>query len=138
VVAVQEFQFERLLLTYPEVPGSLYERAAGWVLDTLRRAGVDTNMGFGLPRAFRQAGLGAVQAFLHCPLAGGPDHPAYPFFAHVLESLLPLAEALGVATAEEIDVATFARRLSDEAVAHDVIGCYPAVVGAWARVRPGP
>lgn len=133
-VAFQEFQFEGLMRSYPEVPGSLYAKTVGWVLDTFRRAGVETNMGFRLPLALRDAGLASPQAFLHCPIAGGADHPAYSLFAHVLESLLPLVESFGVATAEEVDVASFARRISDETVAHDAVGCCPPVVGAWARV----
>ena len=135
VVAFQEFQFEGLMRVHPEAPGSLYARAADWVLETFRRAGVETNMGFRLAKTFREAGLPAPQATLEAPLASGPDHAAYRLFAHVLESMLPLIEGFGVATADEIGVATFARRLSDQAVAEDAVGCCPPVVGAWARLE---
>ena len=136
VMAFQEFQFEGLMRSYPDVAGSLYERAVGWVRETLRRAGVETDMGFRLPTVLRDAGLASAQGFVHCPLAGGADHPAYSMFAHVLESLLPLIVAFGVATPEEVGPDSFARRLSDEATAHDAVGCCPPVVGAWATV-PG-
>ena len=136
IVAFQEFQFEGLMRSFPAVPGSLYDTTVGWVVETFRRAGVETNMGFRLPAALRDAGLASPQAHLHCPLAGGADHPAYRLFAHVLESLLPLLESFGVATADEVDVDSFARRISDEAVAHDAVGCCPPVVGAWATVPP--
>ena len=137
VVAIQEFQFEGLMRTYPDLPGSLYHQAVDWALETFRRAGVETDMGFRLPGTFRAAGLPSPQAALHCPLTSGPDHPAYSMFAHVLESLLPLIEAFGVATPEEIGVETFARRIGDQAAAHDVVGCCPPVVGAWATVPAG-
>ncbi len=138
LVAFQEFQFEELMRAYPHVPGSLYERAVGWAVETFRRAGVETNMGFRLPATLREAGLASPQSFLHCPLAGGPHHPAYSYFAHVFGSLLPLIEAFGVATPEEVGVDTFARRLADEAVTHDAVGCCPPVVGAWATVPASP
>ena len=134
VVAFQEFQFEGLMRSYPHVAGSLYERAVGWVRDTLRRAGVDTDMGLRLPTVLRGAGLTEARGFVHCPLAGGADDPAYSMFAHVLESLLPLIVAFGVATPEEVDPDSFARRLSNEATAHDAIGCCPPVVGAWGSL----
>lgn len=134
VVAFQEFQFEGLFRSYPELPGSLYERTVAWVVETFRRAGVETNMGLRLPVSFQEAGLPWPQAFVHTPLAGGPDHPAYSLFAHVLESLLPLAEALGVATRHEIGVDTYVARLSAEAVDHAAVGSAAPVVGAWSTV----
>ena len=134
VVAFQEFQFEGLMRSYPDVAGSLYERAVGWVRETLRRAGVETEMGLRLPTVLRDAGLTPARGFVHCPLAGGTDDPAYSLLAHVLESLLPLIVAFGVATPEEVDPDSFARRLSDEATAHDAVGCCPPVVGAWASL----
>lgn len=134
IVAFQEFQFEGLMRSYPDVAGSLYERAVGWVRETLRRAGVETDMGLRLPTVLRDAGLTAAEGFVHCPLAGGADDPAYSMFAHVLESLLPLIVAFGVATPEEVAPDSFARRLSDEATAHDAVGCCPPVVGAWASL----
>lgn len=138
IMAFQEFQLEGLMRSYPDVAGSLYERAVGWVRETLRRAGVETDMGLRLPTVLRDAGLVSAQAFVHCPLAGGADHPAYSLFAHVLDSLLPLVVAFGVATAEEVAPDSFARRLSDEATAHDAIGCCPPVVGVWATVPEHP
>ena len=46
VVALQEFQFEALMHRWPTESRSLYERTVGWVLETFRRAGVETNNGF--------------------------------------------------------------------------------------------
>lgn len=137
IVAFQEFQFEGLFRSYPEVPGSLYGRTVEWVVEAFRGAGVETNMGFRLPATFRDAGLPWPQAFVHTPLAGGPDHPAYSLFAHVLESLLPLIERLGVSTRDEIGIDTYAHRLAAEAVAHHAVGSAAPVVGAWSTVLAG-
>ena len=90
-------------------------------------------MGSQLPAAFRDAALGVPHAYVHCPLAFGPDHPAYALFAHTLESILPLTESLGVATAEELDPATYARRLSEEILGEEAVVCCAPVVNAWSR-----
>ncbi len=133
IVAFQEFQFDDLMRTWPQVPGSLYEKTLDWVLTTFRAAGVATSMGVALPRTLRNAGLRLVDASVHCPLAGGPDHAAYQLFEHVLGSLLPLMEALGVARADEVDVDGYAARLSEEAVRFDAVGCCAPVVSVWAE-----
>jgi len=132
VVAFQEFQFEDLMHSWPARPESLYGRTLYWVLETFRRAGVETNMGARLPLVFRDAGLGLAQAYVHCPLAAGAGHRAYTLFAHILESVLPLTESFGVGSSDEIDVATYAARLSGEMVADDSVACCAPVVGAWA------
>ncbi|MFN2506661.1 MAG: hypothetical protein ABR540_21025 [Acidimicrobiales bacterium] len=74
-------------------------------------------------------------AYFHCPIAVGAEHPAYTLFAHILESILPLTESFGIATAEELDPATYALRLRDEMIADDAVACCAPVVGAWARTR---
>ena len=112
-------------------------RTVEWVVEAFRGAGVETNMGFRLPATFRDAGLPWPQAFVHTPLAGGPDHPAYSLFAHVLESLLPLIEGLGVSTRDEIGIDTYVHRLATEAVAHHAAGSAAPVVGAWSTVLAG-
>ena len=133
IVAFQEFQFDELMRTWPHVPGSLYEKTLDWVLATFRAAGVATSMGVALPWTLRDAGLRLVDAYVHCPLAGGPDHAAYQLFEHVLGSLLPLMEAFGVARADEVGVDGYAVRLSEEAVRLDAVGCCAPVVSAWAN-----
>ena len=138
VVAFAEFQFDGLMRTWPSMPGSLYEKALDWVLRTFAAAGVATSMGTALPSTFRDAGLEPADAYVHCPLAGGREHVAYSFVAHVLRSLLPLIEAYGVTTAEEVGVNDFAQRLRAEAVSQDAVGCLPPVVCAWARRPSAP
>jgi hypothetical protein len=44
-----------------------------------------------------------------------------------------MAERFGVATAEEIGIATLAERLRSETVAHDACIMLPPLVGAWTR-----
>ncbi len=137
VVAFQEFQFEGLMHQWPALRGSLYARSLEWVLETFRRARVNTNMGSQLPVAFQHAGLGLPHAYVHCPLAAGPDHPAYTLFAHILESILPLTESFGVATAAEIDPSTYGQRLNEEMLAEEAVVCCAPVVNAWSRLdRP--
>ena len=94
-------------------------------------------MGSRLPLAFRDVGLGLPRACVHCPLAAGSSHPAYTLFVHILESIHPLTESFGIATAEELDPATHAQRLNDEMVVVDAVVCCAPVVGAWVRL-PAP
>ena len=138
VIAFQEFQFEGLMKRWPAAEGSLYERTVGWVVETFRRAGVETNMGARLPLAFRDAGLGVPRPYVHCPLASGAEHPAYRLFAHVLQSIQPLTVSFGIATADELDPSTYAERLNDEMLADDAVVCCAPVVGAWARPSTAP
>jgi len=50
--------------------------------------------------------------------------------------MLPAMERLGVATADEVQIDSFASRLRDEAVANSACLLVPPLVGAWAR-HPG-
>ncbi len=136
VLAFQEFHLEGAMRSWLSASSSLYERSMEWVVETLRRTGVDTAMGLKLARTFHEAGLPAPTASVYCPLMSGAGHPGYQLFADVLRATLPLMEALGVATADTVDVGTYARRLADEVVAGDAMaGCTPAI-GAWTTKPP--
>jgi hypothetical protein len=51
---------------------------------------------------------------LNAPVGGGPRWGGYKFAAITLQTLLPLVERFGIATAEEVGVATPAERLREE------------------------
>jgi hypothetical protein len=64
---------------------------------------------------------------------GGADSPAYEYMAQTVRSLLPMMEKLGVATVEEVQIDTLARRVRDEVMAGGGVIVLPHLVGAWAR-----
>jgi SAM-dependent methyltransferase len=134
VVAFQEIDMSNGPFDVP--PSPLHELIWDWTVRAFGRAGVDMAMGCTLHRVFRDAGLPAPRMHLYAPIGTGPDWAGYDYLARGLRAALRLAQAYGLATAEEItaiDVDTFASRLRDEVVAqHGTITMAP-YVGAWAR-----
>jgi hypothetical protein len=63
-------------------------------------------------------------------IGAGPDHPVYAAIAGSMQTLLPSMVALGVATAEEVEVDSLASRLSAEAVATGATVIWMSVIGA--------
>ncbi|MDR5879883.1 class I SAM-dependent methyltransferase [Caballeronia sp. LZ032] len=116
----------------PEAP--LCAQGTRWIIETFRRAGVDTEMGAKLFKTFRQAGLPDPQMLLSARFEGGPDAFTYRYLAEVLRTLLPLAERFGIVDAKAVDIDTFAERLRDQVVALEGVVQPPAFIGAWARL----
>ncbi|WFP61344.1 methyltransferase domain-containing protein [Mesorhizobium sp. WSM4904] len=133
IVAFQELAMP-LTRSFPE--GPLFSRCVDWISDTIERAGFEIDMGSRLPMTFAAAGLPAPQ-MISAGLAGaGPASPLYNYISQTLRSLLPMAERLGIATAEEIGIDTLAERLCREAVEQRSCVMTPPFVGAWTTM-PG-
>lgn len=65
----------------------------------------------------------------------GPDDPANAaLLAALVRTMVPVMERTGVATAEEIDIATLQQRLTDEMKSARAVLPYPPLFSAWARV----
>jgi hypothetical protein len=62
------------------------------------------------------------------------DELAFSVPAHVLRSLLPLMEKFGIATAQAVEVDTFAERYAAEVAAKQAVHMSVPVVRAWARL----
>jgi SAM-dependent methyltransferase len=131
IVAFQEYNVtSRSMVAFPST--RLWEDALGWIAAALERAGVETEMGFKLRRAFLEAGLPEPRMELNAPVGGGPRWGGYEFAAGTLRTLLPLVERFGIATAEDVGVDSLADRLREEMVASDGVGKPPEMVSAWA------
>jgi len=119
--------------SFPPVPS--YDR--GWQLvdDTFRGTGADPIMGIKLHATFTAAGLPSPTMRMECAIAGGPDCSDHVHFeVDPVRTLLPEMERLGLATAAEIDIDTYADRVRDELIATGGVIVGRAEVGAWARV----
>ena len=81
--------------------------------------------------AFLDAGLPAPRLRIETP-TGGPDFPGYENFAEIVRSALPLLIELGIVTADEVDIETFAARLRAEVGERGVFSLWPSVL-AWTR-----
>ncbi len=132
ILAFQEYDLSR---QYPSTPAKpLYAQTLQLVIDLFTRATLAA-IGMRLFQMFHDAGLTNVQSRAEFLVDGGPDCPFYEWVAETVRSLLPKLEAMGIATAEAVDVETLADRLKEEALT--VGGCVasPVVVGTFGR-RP--
>jgi SAM-dependent methyltransferase len=116
--------------SYPPVRG--YDR--GWKLvdDTLRATGADPIMGIKLHATFVAAGLPAPTMRMESVIAGGPECSDHiRFELDPVRTLLPQMERLGLATAPEIDIDTYADRVRSELIASGSVVVGRSEVGAW-------
>lgn len=112
----------------------LFQRVGAWITTTFQRAGVDAEMGSRLFDTYRRAGLPAPQLLSAARAMGGDCPELCAWLAGTIGSLLPLAEKLGVATRDEVQIETLATRLGAELLAGGGVVHTPVFVGAWARM----
>ena len=132
MVAFQEFDFslsESLMAN--ETTPRLYRQGILWIIDVFRHARFQLKMGLALPEAFRHAGLPLPYMFLDGVVGLGADWTGYDYLAECLRSVMPLLERFGIATAQEVDVDTYAERVRAEVVGQHSYVVLPLMVGAW-------
>ncbi len=100
---------------HPDTP--LINQLIGWILDVFEHSGAHLDMGIGLYRAFVDAGLPPPTMHLESPIGAAETWAGYRYMATIFQSLLPLLEKYGLATAEEVNVDTLAARLREEVLA---------------------
>ncbi len=112
----------------PSLP--LHEKVREWIWTTVEREGARRTMGFDLAAVLSEAGLVVehvrAEAVVQTPLQ---DHPT----AEIVRAMLPRIVRHGVATEEEIEVATLGDRLRAERRAFFATYVGELVFGAWAR-----
>jgi hypothetical protein len=131
VVAFHEMDLTSPPVSLPASPS--YQQIGNWIMETFRRGGVEMQMGLKLYRTFIAAGLPAPQMSMGASIGGGLESTIYELIAQTVRSLLPMMEALGVATAAEVEVETLAGRLRREVGSSGAITA-PSLVGAWTRL----
>ena len=97
---------------HPDTP--LINQLIGWILEVFEHSGAHLDMGIGLYRAFVDAGLSPPAMHLESPIGAAKTWAGYRYMATIFQSLLPLLEKYGLATAEQVDVDTLATRLREE------------------------
>jgi SAM-dependent methyltransferase len=132
IVAFQEFNFTPESLR-PSPPTPLWQQSWGWIVETIRRAQIPAEVGFGLRRVFLDAGLPEPELRLESVVAGGPDSVGYEWMAETTRSMLPLIVTFGVATEAEIGIDTLASRLRAETTAAGGVVKAPDMVSAWTH-----
>lgn len=122
VLAFQEYDFSSWPPSYPEIP--LMSRMQNYFVELFRRATPHPNMGMRLFHLMTEAGLQQPTCRMECLVDGGPDSPFYEWFAETVRSVVPKLEALGIATAAELDLDTLTERLREQALS--LRSCVPA------------
>lgn len=115
-------------------PLPLHEQVHGWIWQTVAREGANVHMGLDLASTLERAGLTLEQiraeAIIRTP---STDHPVGP----ILRAMLERIERHGVATREQIDVATIDQRLAEERRQANATYLGELVFGAWASKPDG-
>ena len=110
----------------------LVSQAVSWLVEAAAKSGISFSLGTRLWAILREAGLRPLGMIGIQPHWGPDDPVGIPAFEGIIRAAAPLIEGTGVATAEEIGVATFAQRLTDEAQTYSAVGAGPLLLGAWA------
>jgi SAM-dependent methyltransferase len=125
LVAFQEPWFSRAF-SYPEAP--LFQEMLGWLHETVRASGLDSDIGLRLPSLYMSAGLPAPKLSFEMLVECSAESEVYDFCVDTVRSLLPRIEELGITSAETVQVDTLAQRLRTEASTLDsVIGVMPLI-----------
>jgi hypothetical protein len=114
-------------------PESATRRMAHTVVETLRRSGMQIDLGARLHDVFTGAGLPQPHMRLEAPMDGREDSPLYQYSAETVASLLPKAVEYGIATAEDFDTDSLAARLSAERRVIGLAMMSIPLVAAWCR-----
>jgi len=119
---------------------SLPETAFGtqvksWLVEAFAKAGMSM-VGSRLWAIVEEAGLRPV-GMIGVQLHFGPgDEAGIAFLVETMRLAEPLIVGTGVATAEEIGMATFEQRLREENQRTQAVGAFPMLLSAWATTGP--
>ena len=119
----------------PHVP--IVEDAIGWVIDAFTAAGASPRIGARLGVILTEAGLRDVTTFGVQAYLPPRDPAAAALLAGVVRSLSAAIVDRGIATSEQLEVATLERRIAEALVRADAVLLPPTVAGAWGHSRGG-
>jgi SAM-dependent methyltransferase len=129
LVVFQEFDFQNAR-SWPPAPS--FDRAVGWMKQTLHSTGAQTQLGLELHQVFLAAGLPVPSLRMDALIGGGSQFP-FEIVAATVESMLPKLEQLNIASAGEVDCATLAQCMREEVTQSRGIVLSPGLIGAWSR-----
>lgn len=133
IVAFHEISFNPNRLPHV-LDTPLADTLVDWTVGVFNQSGAHADLAYRLYRTYIDAGLPEPH-LEYTALAGGwPGWPGYQYVADSIQSVLPLLEHFGIATAEEADVATIAERLRADVVATKSPIVLPMTVMAWTRL----
>ncbi|MGH9345297.1 MAG: class I SAM-dependent methyltransferase [Terriglobia bacterium] len=122
--------------SFPRMP--LWERLFDLTGKAQELSGAETQMALKLYATFIAAGLPAPQQQVDVGIVGAKDAAAEHlanFVVQSLRSMMPPIIKHGLATAEEIDIETYAERMSREFRDGGGVWLSPPFIGAWTRKK---
>jgi ubiquinone/menaquinone biosynthesis C-methylase UbiE len=131
IVAFQEPWYQP-----PAGPFSHTKHANACIVETFRRSGAHLDLGPRLHRIFAAAGLPVPQMRWEAVMDAADDSPMFRSVADTLESIMPKAIELGVATEGEFDLESIAERIHDEMRIVGYAMLMAPLVAAWCRREP--
>ncbi len=133
IVAFQEAYFAPYTVAeHPDTP--LANELIKWGRTVFERSRAHLDMGMELYQAFVDAGLPEPTLHFEAPMGGPEDWPGFEYLANSFRSLVPLLEAYGITTAEELDVDTLAGRIQAEVAAAKRPIMLPPHITAYASL----
>jgi len=129
LIIFQEFDMDNAR-SYPAAP--TFDRAVSWMKSTLSATGARIQLGLELFQIFAAVGLPEPALRIDAVIGGGAEFPCEILVA-LMQSLLPVMEKLGIATARDVEISTLVERMRNEVVACRGVIRSPALVGAWSR-----
>ena len=114
-------------------PAPVVDQVRDWMLDAFARAGIEMEIGHKLYQTFKAAGLPPPEMEID-GFIGGVEDISPTLFVNVVRSLVPQLEALGVATADEIQIDTLEERMRADLARTGGVVSTPLLISAWARL----
>jgi SAM-dependent methyltransferase len=124
------------LSTIRSLPETVFgTQVKSWMVEAFAKAGLSM-LGPRLWAIVQEAGLRPVGMIGVQPHFGPDDDLGIAFLVETMRVAEPVIVGTGVATAEEVGMETFERRLRDERQRTQAVGAYPMLLSAWAATRP--
>jgi len=134
IVAFQEPDLARLGASFPPIP--LVQQVGDWVRQAHHHLGLDSQFGLRLHQVFRDAGLPAPDLGCDAFVGAGADWGWYDAIICAMRNAMPVVVSAGIATAEEIQIATLAKRVRDAVTSHQSTTRGIDLVSAWTCTPP--
>jgi ubiquinone/menaquinone biosynthesis C-methylase UbiE len=127
------FQELDMLAGRTEPPAPVVEQVREWLLQAFEQVGIHMRMGPQLYQLFRAAGLDPPRMRID-GFIGGKESISPRLIANVARMLLPQLEAMGITTADEVQIDTLEQRMRADLEQTGGVMSAPTLIGAWARL----
>ena len=128
-IAFHEVSWQTCLARSAELP--LTGSAVRLLVSAFARTGADVEMGYALPRVFRDAGL--PEPSIHMETLLGEAATFGEWMALTLASVRPHLDDASFAVVG--DLRTLSARIAEEVRTADAVIAWPSMIGAWATKR---